>query len=169
LPAFAGRPSVPGMYKDPKTGYIYLDSGLVFAPNNLKTPAGQWFASPVGSTDGNSVITYAGGGSVMGAGSWTSDSIPAMLSNGEYVTRAASVAKYGVGFMNSINQGTFNPKFPVAAQNSFTAPSSGTMGGSTYNINVTVNNEEAQGIADLVTAQIQRTQRMVETNRRISI
>jgi TP901 family phage tail tape measure protein len=118
---------------------------------------------------GNGAKKLATGGHVMGAGSWTSDLIPAMLSNGEYVTRAASVSKYGVDFMDSINRGSFDPKFPVAAQNSFTAPSSGTMGGSTYNINVTVNNEEAQGIADLVTAQIQRTQRMVETNRRISI
>jgi hypothetical protein len=50
---------------------------------------------------------YAAGGAVFGPGSATSDSIPAMLSNGEYVVNAASVKKYGVGTMNSINAGKF--------------------------------------------------------------
>lgn len=44
------------------------------------------------------------GGYVSGPGSATSDSIPANLSNGEYVVRAAAVKQYGVGFFNSLNQ-----------------------------------------------------------------
>lgn len=47
----------------------------------------------------------AQGGYVSGAGGPTSDSIPAMLSNGEYVIRASSVSKFGQGFLESINQG----------------------------------------------------------------
>ena len=47
---------------------------------------------------------YATGGFVQGDGSSTSDSIPAMLSNGEYVIKANAVNKYGVDFMNSLNQ-----------------------------------------------------------------
>jgi hypothetical protein len=31
-----------------------------------------------------------------------------MLSNGEYVIQASSVGKYGKGFMDSVNAGTFN-------------------------------------------------------------
>lgn len=46
----------------------------------------------------------ADGGFVSGAGTTTSDSIPAMLSNGEYVIKAAAVGRYGLDFMNSLNQ-----------------------------------------------------------------
>ena len=48
---------------------------------------------------------YKGGGSVFGQGGPTSDSIPAMLSNGEYVIKAGSVNKYGKGFLDKINSG----------------------------------------------------------------
>ena len=53
----------------------------------------------------------ADGGIVLGTGSGTSDSIPAMLSNGEYVVRAAAVNSYGLDFMNALNQQKigFNP------------------------------------------------------------
>lgn len=49
------------------------------------------------------VLRRAPGGPVWGAGTATSDSIPAMLSNGEFVQRAAAVDKYGVAFMEAIN------------------------------------------------------------------
>ena len=52
----------------------------------------------------------ATGGSVRGAGTGTSDSILSWLSNGEYVIRAASVAKFGAGFFDMINAGIL-PKF----------------------------------------------------------
>ena len=47
----------------------------------------------------------ATGGYIRGPGTGTSDSIPAMLSNGEYVIRASSVARYGLGMMDAINSG----------------------------------------------------------------
>jgi hypothetical protein len=47
---------------------------------------------------------FASGGYVSGPGTGTSDSIPAMLSNGEYVVRASAVRAYGVDYMNSLNQ-----------------------------------------------------------------
>ncbi len=46
----------------------------------------------------------ATGGLVRGSGSGTSDSIPTMLSNGEYVVKASSVSAYGVDFFNALNQ-----------------------------------------------------------------
>lgn len=49
----------------------------------------------------------AEGGPVWGAGTATSDSIPAYLSNGEYVIRADSVSKYGQGFLDDLNAGRF--------------------------------------------------------------
>lgn len=50
---------------------------------------------------------FAGGGRVRGPGTSTSDSIPAWLSNGEFVIRAAAVRKYGSAFMHAINSGRF--------------------------------------------------------------
>ncbi len=50
-----------------------------------------------------SALGFASGGYVSGPGSSTSDSIPARLSDGEFVMRAAAVDKFGVGFMDAIN------------------------------------------------------------------
>jgi uncharacterized coiled-coil DUF342 family protein len=47
---------------------------------------------------------FAQGGFVAGPGTATSDSIPAMLSNGEFVVKASAVGAYGVDFLNAINQ-----------------------------------------------------------------
>ncbi|WP_148045020.1 phage tail length tape measure family protein [Nocardioides marmorisolisilvae] len=49
-------------------------------------------------------INKAGGGSIFGPGTATSDSIPAWLSNGEFVQRAAAVDYYGLPFMKAINE-----------------------------------------------------------------
>lgn len=46
---------------------------------------------------------FARGGPVWGAGTATSDSIPAMLSHGEYVIKADSVKKLGSGFLDMLN------------------------------------------------------------------
>jgi hypothetical protein len=47
----------------------------------------------------------AAGGHIRGPGTPTSDSIPAYLSDGEYVVKASSVSQYGVGFLDAVNQG----------------------------------------------------------------
>lgn len=51
------------------------------------------------------VVTFgmAGGGFVKGIGTSTSDQIPALLSDGEYVIRAAAVQSIGKGFLDRIN------------------------------------------------------------------
>jgi len=51
--------------------------------------------------------TFADGGIVTGPGTGTSDSIPAMLSNREYVVKASSVQKYGTAFFDSVNAQRF--------------------------------------------------------------
>jgi hypothetical protein len=48
---------------------------------------------------------FADGGHVRGPGTSTSDSIPAMLSHGEYVVRASAVDRLGVNFFDAINTG----------------------------------------------------------------
>ena len=50
-------------------------------------------------------------GRITGPGTETSDSVPALLSHGEFVIRAASVRKFGEGFFAAINAG-FLPAMP---------------------------------------------------------
>lgn len=54
-------------------------------------------------------------GRISGPGTGTSDSVPAMLSNGEYVIRASSVRKYGAGLLDQINAGIYG-QTPVPTQ-----------------------------------------------------
>ncbi|MDQ1610338.1 MAG: hypothetical protein QOG00_269 [Pyrinomonadaceae bacterium] len=49
------------------------------------------------------VLGFAEGGFVAGPGTPTSDSIPALLSDGEYVVRAAAVQRLGVGMLDRLN------------------------------------------------------------------
>ena len=70
----------------PKAGEADAD-GYVFVPDLPPAPR------------------FAAGGHVRGPGSGTSDSIPALLSNGEYVIRAAAVRKLGKGYLDLINNG----------------------------------------------------------------
>lgn len=51
---------------------------------------------------------FATGGMIFGPGSGTSDSIPAMLSNGEFVMSAAAVRRIGVPYLNRLNKGYAN-------------------------------------------------------------
>lgn len=67
------------------------------SPGNLTT---------VGPRGGSIMgITLATGGLVTGPGTAMSDSIPAMLSNGEFVIPASSVKKFGVDFFESLRKG----------------------------------------------------------------
>jgi hypothetical protein len=61
----------------------------------------------VGGANGASIsgTRMATGGHVFGPGSPTSDSIPAWLSNGEYVIKASAVSRVGVGTLDAINDG----------------------------------------------------------------
>ena len=60
---------------------------------------------------------FATGGYISGVGTATSDSIPAMLSNGEYVIKASAVRQYGRTMLDRINSGSYErlrvsvPKF----------------------------------------------------------
>ncbi len=65
--------------------------------------------SKANNAAGGGEVKAAGGGHIRGPGTSTSDSIPAWLSNNEWVIRARAVRKYGHAFMRSVNNGTFNP------------------------------------------------------------
>lgn len=83
-----------------KTTFQYWrrQSGTVLATNYVDIVTRH-------SSDGK--VSVATGGRIYGPGTSTSDSIPAMLSNGEMVLRAAAVKKidalYGRSFLNTLN------------------------------------------------------------------
>ena len=101
----------------------FPDGKIIFSAQRLKdlgilvTAKGQYFGYhkaqyKVLSILGDQVSTnlikkYATGGHISGPGSKTSDSIPAMLSNGEYVIKASTVDKVGVPFLNNLNTQKF--------------------------------------------------------------
>jgi len=79
------------------------------AASSFGASAGSAAGSVLASA-GSSALKYvssffASGGSVSGPGTGTSDSIPAMLSNGEYVINADAASKIGVGNLNALNSG----------------------------------------------------------------
>jgi TP901 family phage tail tape measure protein len=99
------------------------------------TPAPTTSAGSSGMTGGRSgrapgyTVTQASGGYISGPGTSTSDSIPARLSDGEYVIKASAVDQYGVGMMNSINE----QKFADGGQAVLDDYSRVTYGGKTFN------------------------------------
>lgn len=60
-------------------------------------------SKPINSMTGEEWTAYAGGGGVRGPGSGTSDSVPAMLSNGEFVVNASAASKYAT-LLSAINK-----------------------------------------------------------------
>lgn len=65
---------------------------------------GTWWGSLLSSFSGTK---KAAGGYISGPGTASSDSVPALLSNGEYVIKAAAVSQYGRGFFESLNARRF--------------------------------------------------------------
>lgn len=83
-------------------------------------------------------VKKATGGYISGAGTSTSDSIPAMLSNGEYVLNASSVDAIGVDNLNRIN---------AAGRNADLAMSGRSIGGS---VTLNVSAMDASGFGDFL-------------------
>src|SRR5690554_5343084 len=110
--------------------------------------AGQLGAPSSGG--GGIFSAFATGGYVSGPGSSMSDSIPARLSNGEYVVRASAVKKVGIGFLDYINNlgvGSFKNKvkghFADGGQ-----VQSGASGGGGVSVEI-INNGTAKESADV--------------------
>ena len=102
----------------------------------------SFFGGVFGFADGGYVRGYATGGTVWGPGTSTSDSIPAMLSRGEYVMNAAAVRRLGVPYLDMLNTGQmagFASGGPVMADTAIPA-----MGKSGVNIRIQLKNESGQ-------------------------
>jgi hypothetical protein len=116
------------------------------------------------------ILQKAGGGVISGPGSGTSDSIPAMLSNGEYVIRAQAVQNVGVPLLDRINgmaMGGLATKYSVPTTTSNRVMMSGggqapLLGGNivmqnTYNIPQSLSKEEVgKYIVDLEMKELKR-------------
>jgi lambda family phage tail tape measure protein len=90
--------------------------------------------------------SFATGGFISGAGTGTSDSIPAMLSNGEYVVTAAATKKYS-GLLHAINSGKMAHFASGGAVGSVASSSTSATSGNTP-VSVTVNNNGNGGGLD---------------------
>lgn len=124
---------IKGLITKAIMGAIGMGGGSVFS----HTASGGTYQmignTYVGSVP-RSVACVASGGYITGAGTSTSDSIPAMLSNGEYVLNAAAVKRIGVPRLNAMNH----------------YASGGYVGGSTSssapNVVINVQNETGQAV-----------------------
>ena len=63
----------------------------------------MWMQMQAAKAQSSSLLGFAGGGYVSGAGTSTSDSIPARFSDGEYVVRAKAVRALGTDFLDRLN------------------------------------------------------------------
>ena len=106
---YDGQPRFKDYY-DGKTKLTYTADGRVL--NAAGVTLGRWANENYADVNNKKVVSYnkggkvkhfEPGGSVFGPGTGTSDDIPAYLSNGEYVIRAAAVKKYGVDTFDKLN------------------------------------------------------------------
>ena len=108
----------------------------------------------------------ASGGYITGAGNGTSDSIPAMLSNGEYVINAKSVRAAGIPMLDKINKMAMGgpvynvPAYSMGGRVKYETGGMATSSNSLYNINVTLNGADMS--ADDVANAIERKMRLRE-------
>lgn len=63
----------------------------------------------IGRSRSGPPLQYLEGGKVVGPGTERSDSIPALLSNGEYVIQASSVRRIGIDILDMLNSGKMKP------------------------------------------------------------
>jgi len=102
---------IPAAKKTTATFTVVGMSQLQQAGSYLKGLHDKHVTLTVGTVKvGNTKVNagqFADGGHITGPGTGTSDSIPAYLSNGEYVVKAAAVEKYGKSFFDQVNSMRF--------------------------------------------------------------
>ena len=103
--------------------------------NAMKSAMSAWGGGRF--KDGGMVQQFSAGGAVWGAGTATSDSIPAMLSNGEFVINAASTRRHRA-LLEAINKNRYASGGLVGV-----APQVAALGGGTggMTVNITINRD----------------------------
>ena len=83
------------------------------------------------------IAGFSEGGQVSGPGTSTSDSILVRVSDGEFITRASSVRKFGVDFFESLNEGILDvSKIPGYARGGLVGQAPSASGGMTGPVQV---------------------------------
>ena len=120
----------------------YLESGPGGTSVNPNSQAGLGLSAMNAPYKYNVGLPYNKGGYVP-YGNRITDSVPAMLTGGEYVVNSRAVRKYGVGGLNSINSGIARFQDGGAVSPGGGSVETQTSSSSTSNIsvNITVNNQ----------------------------
>jgi TP901 family phage tail tape measure protein len=159
-------------YGDKADG-IETPGGMVYEWNTNTNTIGTTLIGNASSKKSNFAMggfvkKYATAGMVSGPGTGTSDSIPAMLSNGEYVIRAAAVQSVGTSFLDGINKmsaGGIATKYSIPRMNmggrvNMSDAGHASTSNALYNINVTLNGTEltADDVARTIEERMRRMQ-----------
>lgn len=137
-------------------GFGSIFNSIVGALGSLGGGGGSnWIGSAIGAIAG--FAGFADGGQVKGPGTGTSDSIPAWLSNGEYVLTAAEVQKIGVQNIEKWKSAMASPAkfatgglvqtFDSVARNAANYSNAGATGGGT---DVTIIDQRSQANSEPV-------------------
>jgi hypothetical protein len=163
--------SLPVTFDAPQPVYLASNDRSPIAVDINKSANGQnAYLKVLTQKSASSGWGLATGGYISGPGGPTSDSIPAMLSDGEYVVRASAVSSYGKGMLDAINNkkfatGGLATKYAIGGAVG-TGNNSSFSDNSVYNINVTANTSaNADDIANTVIKAIQRQQNSLTTSR----
>jgi len=113
-----GAQAILGVYSDPNLG-TYQKLAM----------AGVIGAKVGGQIGAIKAQSFSTGGFVSGKGTSTSDSIPAWLSNGEFVLNAAAVRRLGLSNVEALNEGKM-PRFNQGGGVGLLTPVKGSDGGS---------------------------------------
>jgi hypothetical protein len=94
--------------KSYKKGSVVIINGVEYEITSNANSKGAVNIVPTNNkAEGGMIQRYNKAGKVSGPGTGTSDSIPAMLSNGEYVIKADAVSHYSPEFFDSVNAKKF--------------------------------------------------------------
>lgn len=92
------------------TGQTLRSDGSFFTPGGV---SGNATGGLIQHFAGGGVTGFGPGGVVSGMGTTSSDSVPTMLSDHEYVVRANAVAKTGTNVLDAINVGDLNSAYSM--------------------------------------------------------
>lgn len=125
----------------------------------LQTLIQQLLATPATGGGGllGSILGLAGGGEVSGPGTSTSDSVPAMLSDGEYVVNAKATKRHRAA-LEAINSGRM-PAFAVGGivRGSTFAPSTTFAPSMAFHVTGSGNQKQDAALAGMIADQVDRT------------
>lgn len=137
------------------------NASLNAAFSNLFKNLGGIFSTATPQANGGPIGKFATGGAVSGPGGPKSDSIPAWLSNGEYVINAKSASMLGLNLLNKLNSlgKGFSPRsrfgLPAFADGGAVAGSSG--------VSVNVINNSSQPVNARASTRFDGRQLIIDT------